>query len=56
MGIEDIYTKIQDILSVAPLVIWNSEVTITFGSLNMSKLKDEIGRALPSFDKPFTDI
>ena len=56
MEIEDIYKKIQDYLREPPLVIWGSGATIDFGLPSMSKLKEEIGKALPSFDKACTDL
>ena len=56
MGINDIFKIIQDYLKEPPLVIWGSGATIGFGLPSMSRLKDEIGKALPSFDKPRTDI
>ena len=56
MGIDDIFKIIQDYLRVPPLEICGSRSTISFGLPNLSRMKDEIGRALPSFDKPFTDI
>lgn len=56
MEIEYIYKKIQDYLREPPLVIWGSGATIGFGLPSMSMLKDEIGKALPSFDKSCTDL
>lgn len=56
MEIEDIFKKIQDYLREPPLVIWGSGATIDFGLPSMSKLKEEIGKALPSFDMTCTDL
>lgn len=56
MDIDDIYKSIQDYLKDPPLVIWGSGATIGFGLPSMSKLKDEIGNALPTFDKTCTDL
>ena len=56
MEIEDIYKKIQDYLREPPLVIWGSGATIAFGLPSMSRLKDEIGKVLPTFDKTCTDL
>lgn len=56
MDIDDIYKSIQDYLKDPPLVIWGSGATIGFGLPSMSKLKDEIGKALPTFDKTCTDL
>lgn len=53
---EDIYKKIQDYLREPPLVIWGSGATIDFGLPSMSRLKDEIFNALPTFDKTCTDL
>ena len=56
MDIDEIYQTIQEYLKVPPLVIWGSGATIGFGLPSMSKLKDEIGKALPTFDKTCTDL
>lgn len=56
MEIEDIYKKIQDYVKEPPLVIWGSGATIGFGLPSMSRLKDEIGKALPTFDMTCTDL
>lgn len=56
MDIDEIYQTIQEYLKVSPLVIWGSGATIGFGLPSMSKLKDEIGNALPTFDKTCTDL
>lgn len=56
MDIDEIYKTIQDYLKEPPLVIWGSGATIDFGLPSMSKLKDEIGKALPSFDKTCADL
>lgn len=56
MDIDEIYQTIQEYLKVPPLVIWGSGATIGFGLPSMSKLKDEIGNALPTFDKTCTDL
>lgn len=56
MEIEDIFKQIQDYLKEPPLVIWGSGATIAFGLPSMSRLKDEIGKALPTFDKTCTDL
>ena len=53
---EDIYKKIQDYLREPPLVTWGSGATIGFGLPSMSRLKDEIGKAIPTFDKMCTDL
>lgn len=56
MDIDEIYQTIQEYLKVPPLVIWGSGATIGFGLPSMTKLKDEIGNALPTFDKTCTDL
>ena len=56
MEIEDIYKKIQDYLREPPLVIWGSGATIDFGLPSMSRLIEEIGNALPSFDMTCTNL
>ena len=56
MDIDEIYQTIQEYLNVPPLVIWGSGATIGFGLPSMSKLKDEIGKSLPTFDKTCTDL
>lgn len=56
MDIDEIYQTIQEYLKEPPLVIWGSGATIGFGLPSMSKLKDEIGNALPIFDKTCTDL
>lgn len=56
MDIDEIYQTIQDYLKEPPLVIWGSGATIGFGLPSMTKLKDEIGDALPTFDKTCTDL
>lgn len=56
MDINEIYQTIQEYLKEPPLVIWGSGATIGFGLPSMSKLKDEIGNALPTFDKTCTDL
>jgi hypothetical protein len=56
MDIDEIYQTIQEYLKEPPLVIWGSGATIGFGLPSMSKLKDEIGNALPTFDKTCTDL
>ena len=56
MDIDEIYNTIQTYLKEPPLVIWGSGATIGFGLPSMSKLKDEIGNAIPSFDKTCTDL
>lgn len=56
MDIDEIYTTIQTYLGEPPLVIWGSGATIGFGLPSMSKLKDAIGAAIPTFDKTCTDL
>lgn len=56
MEIDDIYKQIQDYLKDPPLVIWGSGATIDYGLPSMSKLKDELGRTIPFFDKTCTDL
>lgn len=56
MDIDEIYQTIQDYLKISPLVIWGSGATIGFGLPSMSKLKDEIGKAMLTFDKTCTDL
>lgn len=56
MDIDEIYNTIQTYLKEPPLVIWGSGATIGFGLPSMSKLKDEIGNAIPAFDKTCTDL
>ena len=56
MDIDEIYQTIQEYLKVPPLVIWGSGATIGFGLPSMTKLKDEIGNALTTFDKTCTDL
>ena len=56
MDIDEIYQTIQEYLKVSPLVIWGSGATIGFGLPSMSKLKDEIGKAMLTFDKTCTDL
>lgn len=51
-----IYQTIQEYLKEPPLVIWGSGATIGFGLPSMSKLKDEIGNAMPTFDKTCADL
>lgn len=56
MDIDEIYQSVQEYLKEPPLVIWGSGATIGFGLPSMSKLKDEIGNALLTFDKTCTDL
>lgn len=56
MNIDEIYNTIQTYLREPPLVIWGSGATIGFGLPSMSNLKDEIGAAIPTFDKTCTDL
>lgn len=56
MDIDEIYKTIQDYLKVPPLVIWGSGATAGFGLPGMGTLKDEIGKALPSFDATCSDL
>ena len=56
MDIDEIYQTIQEYLKEPPLVIWGSGATIGFGLPSMSKLKDEIGKAMLTFDKTCTDL
>ena len=56
MDIDDIYKTIQDYLKEPPLVIWGSGATIGFGLPSMWDLIEEIGKALPTFDKTCTDL
>ena len=56
MDIDEIYKTIQDYLKEPPLVIWGSGATAGFGLPGMGKLKDEIGKALPSFDATCSDL
>lgn len=56
MDIDEICNTIQTYLKEPPLVIWGSGATIGFGLPSMSKLKDEIGTAIPLFDKTCTDL
>ncbi|MBR4918863.1 MAG: SIR2 family protein [Bacteroidales bacterium] len=56
MNIDDIYKCIQDYLNDPPLIIWGSGATIGFGLPSMSKLKEEIGKSVSSFDKTCTDL
>lgn len=56
MDIDDIYKSIQDYLKDPPLVIWGSGATIGFGLPSMWDLKEEIGKALPTFDNSCTDL
>lgn len=56
MDIDDIYNTIQTYLKEPPLVIWGSGATIGFGLPSMAKLKDEIGDAIPTFEKNCTDL
>lgn len=56
MDIDEIYKTIQDYLKEPPLVIWGSGATAGFGLPGMWTLKEEIGKALPSFDKTCTDL
>lgn len=56
MDIDGIFSTIQSYLKEPPLVIWGSGATIGFGLPSMSKLKDEIGYSIPTFDKTCTDL
>lgn len=56
MDIDEIFSTIQTYLKEPPLVIWGSGATIGFGLPSMSKLKEEIGNSIPSFDKTCTDL
>lgn len=56
MDIDGIYKTVQDYLKEPPLVIWGSGATAGFGLPGMWTLKEEIGKALPSFDKTCTDL
>lgn len=56
MDIDEIYRIIQDYLKEPPLVIWGSGATAGFGLPGMGVLKDEIGKALPSFDATCSDL
>ncbi len=56
MNIDEIYSTIQTYLKEPPLVIWGSGATIGFGLPSMSKLKDEIGKEIPLFDKTCIDL
>lgn len=56
MIIDEIYNTIQTYLREPPLVIWGSGATIGFGLPSMSRLKDEIGKAIPLFDKGCADL
>ena len=56
MSIDDIFSTIQSYLKEPPLVIWGSGATIGFGLPGLTKLKDEIGNAIPSFDKTCSDL
>lgn len=56
MDIDEICKTIQDYLKEPPLVIWGSGATAGFGLPGMGALKDEIGKALPSFDKTCSDL
>lgn len=56
MDIDGIFNTIQTYLKEPPLVIWGSGATIGFGLPSMSKLKDEIGNAMPTFDKTCIDL
>lgn len=53
---DEIFTTIQDFLREPPVVIWGSGATIGYGLPGMSKLKDEIALAVPSFDKACSDL
>lgn len=56
MEIEEIFSTIQNYLKEPPLIIWGSGATIGFGLPSMAQLKDEIGDALPTFDKTCLDL
>lgn len=56
MDIDEIYKTIQEYLKEPPLVIWGSGATIEFGLPGMGRLKEEISKALPTFDKTCTDL
>lgn len=56
MDRDEIYNVIQTYLKDPPLVIWGSGATIGFGLPSMTKLKDEIGNAISTFDKTCTDL
>lgn len=56
MTIDEIYITIQNYLKEPPLVIWGAGATIGFGLPSMSDLKDEIAKAIPTFEKTCSDL
>ena len=53
---DEIFKKIQVYLENPPLIIWGSGATIGFGLPSMSRLKDEIGKFIPTFDVTCSDL